>query len=385
LFNGELYRLALGKGLIAEGEPRRLTLAALNADYPAWMPDSMEILFSAKGGLWRLLVPGENTPARLPFVGENGLMPAVSQRPTGGSLRLVYVRSFDDFDIWHVETSAPGALASAPPTVSISSTRYDGMADYSPEGRRVAFSSDRSGDFEVWLADPDGANAVPLTSMRARVTGAPRWSADGRLIVFHSVLEGQPEVYVIPATGGKPRNLTSHPANDGFPSFSRDGRWVYFHSNRGGEFRIWKIPAAGGDAVEVTSSVGYAPLESPDGAYLYYVQTMDRPSPLWRLPTAGGVPDKVLEGVVLANFVVLEGGVYYVDRPSGEGGIFYMDRPSGETRLQYFDFATKKPTTVARTLGNVDLPLTASPDGRTILYSRLDSSVDDLMLVENFR
>jgi tricorn protease-like protein len=203
--------------------------------------------------------------------------------------------------------------------------------------------------------------------------------------VFHSVLEGQPEVYVIPATGGKPRNLTSHPANDGFPSFSRDGRWVYFHSNRGGEFRIWKIPAAGGDAVEVTSSVGYAPLESPDGAYLYYVQTMDRPSPLWRLPTAGGVPDKVLEGVVLANFVVLEGGVYYVDRPSGEGGIFYMDRPSGETRLQYFDFATKKPTTVARTLGNVDLPLTASPDGRTILYSRLDSSVDDLMLVENFR
>ena len=190
---------------------------------------------------------------------------------------------------------------------------------------------------------------------------------------------------MIPAAGGKPRNLTSHPAIDSFPSFSRDGKWIYFTSNRTGEDQIWKIPASGGDAVQVTNNVGFAPFESPDGAYLYYMQTVDTPSPLWRLPTSGGVPVKVLEGVVLANFVVLEGGIYYIDRPSGEGGIYYIDRPSGETRLQYFDFATRRSTTVARNLGNVDIRLTASPDGRTILYSRVDSSVDDLMLVENFR
>jgi hypothetical protein len=93
----------------------------------------------------------------------------------------------------------------------------------------------------------------------------------------------------------------------------------------------------------------------------------------------------VLEGVVLGNFVVLERGIYYIDRPSGEGGIHYVDRPSSETRLQYFDLATRRSTTVARNLGNVDLPLTTSPDGRTILYARIDSYVDDLMLVENFR
>ena len=135
----------------------------------------------------------------------------------------------------------------------------------------------------------------------------------------------------------------------------------------------------------MTNNVGYAALESPDGAYLYYTQTADKPSPLWRLPTSGGVPVKVLEGVVLNAFVVLEGGIYYIDRPSGEGGIYSIDRPSGETRLQYFDFATRRSTTVARNLGNVDTGLTSSPDGRTILYTRVDSSVDDLMLVENFR
>ena len=131
----------------------------------------------------------------------------------------------------------------------------------------------------------------------------------------------------------------------------------------------------------MTNNVGFAAFESPDGAYLYYTQTMDRPSPLWRLPTSGGVPVKVLDGVVLRAFVVLEGGIYYIDRPSGES----LYAGPGETRLQYFDFATRRSTTVARNLGNVGLGLTASPDGRTILYSRVDSSVDDLMLVENFR
>ena len=81
----------------------------------------------------------------------------------------------------------------------------------------------------------------------------------------------------------------------------------------------------------------------------------------------------------------VKSGIYYIDRLSGDTGIHYFDRPSGETRLQYFDFATQKSTTVARDLGNVDLPLTASSDGRTILYHRQDSAVNDLMLVENFR
>ncbi len=209
--------------------------------------------------------------------------------------------------------------------------------------------------------------------MGAQSTGTPYWSPEGRLIAFDSNLEGQSEVYVIAAAGGKPRRLTSHPANDNIPSFSRDGKWIYFSSNRTGEVQIWKIPASGGDAIQVTHNVGYVPFESPDSAYIYYTQTGRAASALWRIPTSGGQPVKVLEGVVWRAFVVREQGIYY------------MDRPSGEARLQFFDFATSRSTTVARNLGEVVEGLTASPDGRTILYSRVDSSVDDLMLVENFR
>jgi len=209
--------------------------------------------------------------------------------------------------------------------------------------------------------------------MGAQFTSGGPWSLDGQWIAFQSNLEGQYEIYVIPASGGKPRRLTFHPANDEMPSFSRDGKWIYFTSNRTEDYQIWKMPASGGDAVQITHNVGFVALESADGAYVYYSQTQRQPSALWRLPVSGGQPVKVLEGVIMRAFVVLEKGIYYIDRPSGE------------SRLQFFDLATGKSTTVARNLGEVQLGLAASPDGRTILYSRIDSAIDDLMLVENFR
>jgi Tol biopolymer transport system component/predicted Ser/Thr protein kinase len=385
LFDAELYRLPLGEGMTPAGEPKRITPSALDANYPAWIPGGKEILFSSKGSLWRLLVAGQNRPARLPFVGEDGIMPALSRPQPGQPPRLAYVRSFADVNIYRIDTSAAGAAASSPPVLAISSTRREGMPQLSPDGRRVAFFSDRTRVGGIWVADLDGANAVELTNMDAFGTGYPHWSPDGKRITFHSNREGQVEVYVISAAGGKPQNFTSHPAKDGFPSFSRDGNWIYFTSNRTGEDRIWKIPASGGKAVQVSNNVGYTPLESPDGAYLYYVQSVFTPGPLWRMPVSGGDPVKVVEGVVLGNFVVLEKGIYYIDRPSGEESIYWIDRPSGKARLQYFEFATGRARTVATNLGVVDIPLTATADGRTILYSRIDSSVDDLMLVENFR
>jgi Tol biopolymer transport system component len=179
----------------------------------------------------------------------------------------------------------------------------------------------------------------------------------------------------VPAEGGKPRNLTSHPATDTFPTFSHDGRWVYFSSNRSGELRIWKIPVSGGPAVQVSAGPGMMAIESPDGAYLYYTDSPSTNSPatVWRIPVAGGAAVKITGGVNSTSFDVAGGGIYY------------LERIGGEAQIQYFDLASRTVITVARNLGNVEFGLTASPDGRTILYTRVDSSVNDLMLVENFR
>ena len=374
---GELHLLLLRKELAASGQTRRLTLAALNAAYPAWIPDGKEILFSSTASLWRLAVPGAGPPARLPFVGEDGIMPVVSRRQPERPSRLAYVRSATDYNIWRIDTSAPGLPSSSLPVTSISSTRMDINPQFSPDGQKVAFESDRAGELEAWLSDLDGSNAVRLATLGAqqlRNPRNPRWSPDGQFMAFDSNVEGQQDVYVMPASGGKPHRITFHPANNCCPSFSRDGQWVYFRSHRTGEDQVWKTPFAGGHAVQVTNNVGHVAFESPDGRYVYYTQTANLPSALWRIPVSGGQSEKMLEGVVFRAFVVLEIGIYYIDQPS----------PS-EARLRFFKFATGRPITVARNIGNIGPGLTASPDGRTILYSRLDSSIDDLMLVENFR
>jgi Tol biopolymer transport system component len=385
LFGNELHKLKLTRKLIPAGEPQRLTSGSLDGSYPTWTPDSKTILFSPMHGtLWKLAADQKSQPALLSFVGEDGIMPVVSKPLPGRPTRLVYARFFSDMRIWRVETSGPGVPASSPPALSpVSSTRHDWMPQLSADGHRVVFGSDRSGEGEIWVADLDGANALQLTSVHGPPgTGYPHWSPDGRWIVFHS----DKEVFIVPSTGGKARNLTNHPALDSFPSFSRDGKWIYFNSNRTGEDRIWKMPASGGEPVPVTNFVGYAPLESPDGAWLYYTDAAFTPGGLWRIPVAGGAPAaKLVDGVILLNYAVLPGGIYYIDKPAGDKGSYYVDQPSTAMRLRYFDFATHRSTTIAPDLGNVDVPLTTTPDGRTILFPRTSFSIDDLMLVENFR
>jgi eukaryotic-like serine/threonine-protein kinase len=373
-FTGELMLLPLGKDLTTAGEPRRLTPNELPAYGPRWTPDSAEILFSAKGALWRLGISGAGTPERLPFVGEDGVAPIVSNPKTGGPARLAYVRIYTDANIWRIDTPTPGAPASSPPRVAIASTRRDGIANIASDGHQVAFTSTRSGENEIWRADVSGAGAVQLTFMAAN-PGWPRWSPTGEQVAFHSNPDGNGDVILVLAEGGKPRNLTAHPATDVFPTFSRDGRWVYFSSSRSGQSMIWKIPVSGGAAVQVSAGLGMMAIESPDGAYLYYTESTisNSPAPLLRIPIAGGPAVKITDGVNSTSFDVVDGGIYY------------LERVAGDTRLQYFDLALRKAITVAGNLGNVDFGLGASADGRTILFTRVDSSVNDLMLVENFR
>jgi tRNA A-37 threonylcarbamoyl transferase component Bud32 len=112
-FNGELMLLSLRSDLTTTGEPRRLTVASLPAYNPRWMPDSREIVFSAKESLWRLRISGDAAPQRLPFVGDDGLTPVVSLPQADRPVRLAYVRGYSDVNIWRVEIPSPGTPASS--------------------------------------------------------------------------------------------------------------------------------------------------------------------------------------------------------------------------------------------------------------------------------
>ena len=382
-FSGAFYRVALIAGVIPQGDPVRLT-SSLRAGRAAWTPDSREVVFAADGWLWRLDALNGGSPVRLPFVGQDGQSPVVSSGRDGRQ-RLVYVRSFADTNVWRVDVAAAGGSASAPPLRAVASTRVDTTADVSPDGLQLAFMSGRSGDFEIWTSAPDGANALKITALR-RLPGFPRWSPDGREIAFHADANNRPDVVIVPAGGGMPRVLTEKLPNGGFPRYSRDGRWIYFNVVQDGEGRIWKIPVAGGAAVRVTSDKGTIAIESYDGRDLYYADAAEQSSAVWRLSLVeDGAPAKVLGGVEFGNFDVVPGGIYYIDRVGGEAGEPSTVRSRGETRLRYFDFTTGRSTTVAESLGEVSFGLSASRDGRQVFFSRVDSSVNELIVADVFR
>ena len=374
LMSGDLYLLDLDEDLIPQGEPRRRTSMESLIASPVFTPDGRDIVFKSgpisQPSLWRVPVSGSVAPQRLPF-GERAAHPRISRQGD-----LAYSTFEFNVDIWRVNLPMTDSAAGSA-VKWISSSRPDSDPQYSPDGNSIAFTSARSGHIEIWKCDSDGSNPVQLTSLGASATGGPRWAPDGKSIAFTSDAEGSFDIYVVNAEGGAPRRLTSDPSWDTSPAWSRNGKWIYFSSNRTGDFECFKMPAAGGDPAQRVASGCAKLMESPDGSLFYFLRGESNPS-LWRVPVEGGEESQILESVHAGIYEVVEGGVYFASQPTSEGGF----------SVQFLRFGTGAVEHILRLEG--PLPgdinfLSASPDGRSLLYSQLAELQGDIMLVENFR
>ena len=220
---------------------RRLTFDDTQIQGIAWTPDGRNIVFASwRSGvptLWRVPVSGGEIEP-LAGIGEDAKVPALSPRANF----LAYRKLERNVNIWGIQVTSAGRLE-GPPRKLISASRQQHDDEFSPDGRRIVFSSDRFGNDEIWVANADGSNAAQLTSFGGPLTGTPRWSPDGRRIAFDSRPRGRSGVFVVSAEGGAPRRLTPLAADAFVPSWSRDGRWIYFCWNREDDFEIWKMPA----------------------------------------------------------------------------------------------------------------------------------------------
>jgi Tol biopolymer transport system component len=375
----EIYVLPVSTDLHARGEPRRLTTDDKWSISPAWTPAGDAVVYSRGNlGLFRVGVSGRSAPQRLAFIGESGSTPALSRRGD----RLAYARRTSDSDMYSLALTQSGESAARPVRL-VSATSSEVFMDYSPDGSRIAFASDRSGTGEIWISERDGSNPAQFTFFGAREAGAgaPRWSPDGKQIIFDSRLGGAGDIWAMSVEGkSPPRRLTTDPASDLVPSWSRSGQWVYFASNRTGEFQVWKMPSAGGMAVQVTRHGGGHALESADGGTLYYSKTLLNNGPegpsIWRVPVNGGEETKVLDSVSSwSNFRVTDKGIYFTTNP-----VVIDAFPT----IQYYSFADHRIRLISRLDKEVALGLSVSPDGRTLLYSQVERLDSDLMLVEGF-
>ena len=359
----------------------------------AWMPDGSEIVYSTRRlgrpeELWSVASVGRailspagsgGTPQPVPEAGENAYSPAISRAEN----RLAYVHKTYDENIWRLDLTPDGRLSGSQSKL-IASTWQDNAPQYSPDGKKIAFASDRSGSYEIWVGNADGSGAVQLTSQGGHA-GTPRWSPDSRSIAFDGNLNGNADVFAIDAGGGAPRRITTSPANGharGVPAWSSDGKWIYYTSNQTGRYEIWRASADGGQESQLTHQGGFDPRESPDGKQLYYLKKRNA-SEIWKILPEGGEESPVLTDPAaqtdFAWWQPFDGGIYFVSRAP-------KSSPE-EDRVQFFNFATKNIDLIAPTSKRVSAfgGFSVSPDRRHIIFAQVDQDESDIMLVENFR
>jgi Tol biopolymer transport system component len=152
---------------------------------------------------------------------------------------------------------------------------------WSPDGKWVAYNSDRGGHASIYRKPSDGSGEEELLLTDTQVVAPTDWSRDGKTLIYSRGPEGgNSEVWALPLEGErKPRLVVPH-TRDGFTEKGRlspDGRWLAYVSNESGTLQVYAAPFGGGQGKwQVSSAEGVEPKWSSDGKELYYVDVIKR-------------------------------------------------------------------------------------------------------------
>lgn len=366
-FRREIFVLPTGGG-----ELRQITDDNTRIYGLAWNSDSESLFFTSfrnanQLNLWQVQ-PKENAEPQLISTGSKNLQD-LTVSPDGKI--IAFVEEIIDENIWQIEPSASARAL-------IRSTRADHSQQFSPDGTKIVFASDRTGNYEIWLSDSDGKNQRQMTDSNGSA-GSPRFSPDGKLIVYDAQIAGGSDLYVVSVNGGAPRRLTENAENNSLPAWSADGNWIFFISNRSGDDQIWKMPKNGGEAAQVTKQGAFEMFAAPDGKRIIYSKGAGK-SGLWSVGIDGSgekpIPD-LAEAGAWRSWTVTSGGVYYT--------AFSTQLP---LQIKFYDFQSVK-TTAITTSDKFPLlyyqNLSVSNDGERILYAQTDQTSAGIMLVEIIR
>jgi tricorn protease len=155
--------------------------------------------------------------------------------------------------------------------LSAAPVQFARTPDISPDGKTVAF-----GYFgDIWLVPAEGGQARLLTMHEKHDTN-PIFSPDGKHLAFSSNRHGSYDVFIVPIEGGRPTRLTFDSADDHPTGWSPDGKSILFASNRAQEYptnvTLWSVPKEGGDARKIPVTEGREAALSPGGRTIAYTR-----------------------------------------------------------------------------------------------------------------
>jgi Tol biopolymer transport system component/DNA-binding winged helix-turn-helix (wHTH) protein len=376
---------------IAGGNSRRLTYDRAGIAGLAWTPDSKQLVFassrSGQAKLWRIEPAAVRPAPALVAADQMGVaLPSFSQVGGGAPVRLAFQKAAGNSDIRRTEIRRAGGRLSIGESILIAPSTYgEGEPCYSPDGSKIAFQSNRSGNEELWISEADGS--MPR-SLGAGVRGDLSWSPDGAFLAGNCPLalpdDDGDDVCVQSVKGGPVRKVVSSPKIEGLALWSRDGQWLYFTADYSGRAEIYKVPAAGGQATQLTFHSGWGGFETPDGSHIYFFKDIGGPGhqgnrSMWSMPSGGGPEKVVLEGVDPFFLTVHREGVYFLrrDEPRKDQDTLFLWRygPGPPLEIGPLKHRPKRAPT--------GLPV--SPDGRYFLTMHQDVVGVDLMIIDDFR
>ena len=355
-----------------------------------WTPDSREIIYARPEVSGRRMVRtmlDASTPTPVSDVPLGSTGPAAQWVPPGRPYRLVFASGQVDVGLRLIDLTSASSAQPLDDSVFADATRMDSPGRFSPDGRQVAFVSDRGGTPQVWIASREGAPRS-VTRFDSATINVGAWAPDGQRLVFDATVGDATDLYVVRVDSGELTRLTEGPAIDMDAEWSRDGAWIYYSSDASGIPAIWKLPVHGGRAVQISGERGLEPREAPDGRHVYFVdgrRSFGRglSATLWRISTGGGPAEAVLTNVTPGGWDVTDSGIVFLP---GRGDLA-QDEPDPVMRYDFSDGQL-------HAVGTLRFPvapaftsrlLVVSRDGRWAVASHLDRFERDIMILDNLR
>jgi Tol biopolymer transport system component len=276
--------------------------------------------------------------------------------------------------LWLPEKEAPLFGLSNPRQIT-TAEGVEGYPSWRPDGTQIAYESQQSGNFDIWVTQVTGEGAVNLTEDHEGVDRFPSWSPDGSQIAFYSSREGH-GYFVMPALGGKPRKVAPAPPwrwrRDGPPQWSPDGGRLAYPV--GESWDDWYAEVASLDgrssqrvALPGPSGRGWHLSWSPDGLVFAFATAWDmwsQVSSVWVARLADGEGFRVSEGDTLDLSPSWS--------PDGRS-LFFVSNRGGSSDLWQQPMAadgTSEGAPRQLTTGVEMLYARISPDGRHLVYSK---------------
>lgn len=343
---------------------------------PVFSPSGRWVYFSSyrTGGLnvWRAAVTPAGDPRGPPEQVTAGAGQDVELSLAGRGHLMALSILKQNADLWELPVDPATGLAKGAPASVVSTTREESRGSVSPDGRAVAFNSDRSGSMCLWLLSrKDGR-------MRALTLGLgsdyqPSWFPDGHRLAFFSSRGGNVDIWSVDTTTAVLTQLTKNPAVDMNPCVSPDGSEIAFQSDRSGRPEVW-IMRSDGSAQRALTSIGvighFLRFTKEGSEILFRSPSGDKPATM-RVPRAGGEPRATMEVKGGSHMSLSPDGLRIMDVVAHS--TLWVSHLHGGAPEKVFEF----PEHGVR----IDYPVW-SPDGREVIFDRFKPEGGDIWLMD---